>query len=79
MQGAHSVANRSVPRPMPGVGMQRMPPQSMTAYNLASQAGMGMNPGGSMNPGGIPMQRGVSAQAHQQQQVGYLQSNFITY
>lgn len=25
--------------------------------------------GGGMNPGGIPMQRGVTAQAHQQQQV----------
>lgn len=66
MQGAHAVAGRSVPRPMIGVGMPRMPPQGMGPYNLASQAGMGMN------PGGIPMQRGVSAQAHQQQQVGYL-------
>lgn len=63
MQGAHMA--RSVPRAM-GVGMPRMPHQSMAAYNLASQAGMGMN------PGGIPMQRGVSSQAHQQQQVGYL-------
>ncbi|KAJ7945137.1 Cyclin-dependent kinase [Quillaja saponaria] len=54
--------NRSVPRPM-NFGMQRMPPQSMQAYNLTSQAGMGSG----MNPGGIPMQRGVTAQAHQQQ------------
>lgn len=56
---------RSVPRAM-GVGMPRMPHQGMAAYNLASQAGMGMN------PGGIPMQRGVSSQAHQQQQVACL-------
>lgn len=60
MSGAH--VGRSVPRPM--VNMQRMHPQGMTAYNLASQAGMG----GAMNPGGMPMQRGV-AQAHHQQQV----------
>ncbi|CAL0305255.1 unnamed protein product [Lupinus luteus] len=61
--GGH-VSNRSVPRQMNVVGMQRMPHQAMQAYNLASQAGMG--PG--MNPGGIPMQRGVQ-QAHQQQQL----------
>ncbi|KAL0544371.1 hypothetical protein IC582_019485 [Cucumis melo] len=60
MQGGHMA--RSVPRAM-GVGMPRMPHQGMAAYNLASQAGMGMN------PGGIPMQRGVSSQAHQQQQL----------
>lgn len=63
MPGGH-VSNRSVPRPMNVVGMQRMPHQAMQPYNLASQAGMGAG----MNPGGIPMQRGVP-QAHQQQQV----------
>ncbi|PON79900.1 GPCR kinase [Trema orientale] len=63
MAGAHGVPGRSVPRPM--LGMQRMQPQGMTGYNLASQAGMG----GGMNPGGIPMQRGVNPQAHQQQQL----------
>ncbi|OVA06933.1 Protein kinase domain [Macleaya cordata] len=62
---ASVVAPRPVPRPMPPmVGMQRMPGQGMTAFNLASQAGM---PSG-MNPGGIPMQRAAS-QAHQQQQM----------
>lgn len=60
----HVMPTRSVPRPMM-VGMQRMQQQGMSAYNLASQAGMA--PG--MNPGGIPMQRGVAAQAHQQQQL----------
>ncbi|XP_048439493.1 cyclin-dependent kinase E-1 isoform X2 [Pyrus x bretschneideri] len=60
MSGAH--VGRSVPRPM--VNMQRMQPQGMAAYNLASQAGIG----GAMNPGGMPMQRGV-AQAHHQQQL----------
>ncbi|KAM0974098.1 hypothetical protein FF1_017346 [Malus domestica] len=60
MSGAH--VGRSVPRPM--VNMQRMQPQGMTAYNLASQAGMG----GAMNPGGLPIPRGV-AQAHHQQQL----------
>uniref|UniRef100_A0A5B7AWT2 Putative cyclin-dependent kinase E-1-like n=1 Tax=Davidia involucrata TaxID=16924 RepID=A0A5B7AWT2_DAVIN len=65
MAGPHVVPTRSVPRPMPMVGMQRMPPQGMTAYNLTSQAGIG----GGMNPGGIQMQRGVAAQAHQQQQL----------
>ncbi|XP_057971541.1 cyclin-dependent kinase E-1 isoform X1 [Malania oleifera] len=63
MAGAHVVNNRAVPRPI--VGMQRMQPQGMAAYNLASQAGLG----GGMNHAGIPMQRGVSAQAHQQQQL----------
>ncbi|RYR44692.1 hypothetical protein Ahy_A08g040984 isoform A [Arachis hypogaea] len=63
MPGGH-VSNRSVPRPMNVVGMQRMPHQAMQAYNLTSQAGMG----GGMNPGGMPMQRGVP-QPHQQQQV----------
>lgn len=63
MSGAHVGMNRSVPRPM--LNMPRMQPQGMTAYNLASQAGMG----GGMNPGGMPMQRGVAAQAHHQQQV----------
>ena len=47
------------------MGMPRLQPQGMAAYNLTSQAGMG----GGMNPGGMPMQRGVAAQAHQQQQV----------
>ncbi|KAK9266214.1 hypothetical protein L1049_012417 [Liquidambar formosana] len=65
MAGAHGVTNRSVPRPIPMVGMQRMQPQGMTAYNLASQAGMGSG----MNPGSIPMPRGVAAQSHQQQQL----------
>lgn len=65
MSGAHAMQNRSIPRPMPMVGMQRMQPPGIPAYNLASQAGMG----GGVNPGGMPMQRGVSAQAHQQQQV----------
>ncbi|TQE06117.1 hypothetical protein C1H46_008313 [Malus baccata] len=62
MSAAHGGMNRSVPRPM--LNMQRMQPQGMTAYNLASQAGMG----GAMNPAGMPMQRGV-AQAHHQQQL----------
>lgn len=70
MQGAHGVTGRSVPRPM--LGMQRMQAQNMAAYNLTSQAGMG----GGMNPGGIPMQRGVNAQAHQQQQVSH---NFVEF
>ncbi|CAK9153440.1 unnamed protein product [Ilex paraguariensis] len=64
MAGPHVMPSRSVPRPMPMVGMQRMQPQGLTGYNLSSQAGMG----GQMNPGGIPMPRGVTAQAHQQQQ-----------
>ncbi|EEF43392.1 cyclin-dependent kinase E-1 [Ricinus communis] len=59
--GGHGVAGRSAPRPMP-MGMQRMQPQAMAAYNIASQAGMG----GGMNPAGIPMTRGVAAQPHQQ-------------
>lgn len=63
MHGPHVMPTRSVPRPMQMVNMQRMPPQGMSAYNLASQAGMGAG----MNPGNMPMQRGVSAQAHQQQ------------
>nr|XP_033515306.1 cyclin-dependent kinase E-1-like [Nicotiana tomentosiformis]XP_033515307.1 cyclin-dependent kinase E-1-like [Nicotiana tomentosiformis] len=63
MQGPHVMPNRTVPRPMPMVNMQRMQPQAMSAYNLASQAGMGAG----MNPGNMPMQRGVAAQAHQQQ------------
>ncbi|KAK3006886.1 hypothetical protein RJ639_016325 [Escallonia herrerae] len=44
--GPHVVPTRSVARPMHMGGMQRMQPQGMTAYNLASQAGMGagMNP-----------------------------------
>ncbi|CAL5374102.1 unnamed protein product [Camellia sinensis] len=61
---AHAVPNRAVPRPMPVVGMPRLQPQGMVAaYNLTAQAGMG-----GMNPGSIPMQRGVAAQVHQQQQ-----------
>lgn len=61
MPGGH-VSNRPVPRPM-NVGMQRM--HQLQAYNLPSQQGMGSG----INPAGIPMQRGVSQQAHQQQQV----------
>ncbi|KAK6923699.1 Protein kinase domain [Dillenia turbinata] len=61
MTGAHVVPNRSVPRPMPVVGMQRMQP-SMAAYNLSAQAGLASG----INPGGIQMPRGVAA-AHQQQ------------
>lgn len=64
MQGSHIVPNRNVPRQMPMVGMQRIQPQGMPPYNISSQAGMG-----GMNPGGIPVQRGVSSQAHQQQQL----------
>ncbi|KAK4341039.1 hypothetical protein RND71_039540 [Anisodus tanguticus] len=63
MQGPHVMPTRSVPRPMQMVNMQRMQPEGMSAYNLDSQAGMGAG----MNPGNMPMQRGVSAQAHQQQ------------
>ncbi|KAJ8441216.1 hypothetical protein Cgig2_024945 [Carnegiea gigantea] len=63
MQGSHIVPNRNVPRQLPMVGMQRIQPQGMPPYNISSQAGMG-----GMNPGGIPVQRGVSSQAHQQQQ-----------
>lgn len=66
MGGPHVMQNRAMPRPMPMVGgMQRMQNPGIPAYNLASQAGMG----GGVNPGGIPMQRGVAAQAHQQQQM----------
>ncbi|GAB2277276.1 Cyclin-dependent kinase E-1 [Dionaea muscipula] len=65
-QGSHPMPNRSVPRSMPTmVGMQRMQPQGMAAYNLSSQTGMA----GGMNPGGLPMQRGVAVQAHPQQQL----------
>lgn len=70
MSGAHGVASRTMPRPM--LGMQRMHPQGMVGYNIASQAGMG----GGMNPGSIPMPRGAAA-AHQQQQVYFL--DFILY
>lgn len=63
MHGPHVMPTRSVPRPMQMVNMPRMQPQGMSAYNLASQAGMGAG----MNPGNMPMQRGVAAQAHQQQ------------
>ncbi|KAG4998871.1 hypothetical protein AAZX31_08G002900 [Glycine max] len=63
MPGPHG-SNRSVPRPVNVVGMQRMPPQAMAAYNLSSQAAMGDG----MNPGGISKQRGVP-QAHQPQQL----------
>ncbi|XP_075514683.1 cyclin-dependent kinase E-1-like isoform X1 [Primulina tabacum] len=62
--GPHVMQTRSVPRPMPMVGVQRMQPPGIPAYNLASQAGMG-----GVNPGGIPMQRGVAPQAHQQHQL----------
>ncbi|KAK2664326.1 hypothetical protein Ddye_002900 [Dipteronia dyeriana] len=64
MAGPHAMSNRNVPRPMAGVGMQRMQPQSMMGYNYPSQAGAA----GGINPGGMPMQRGMTAQAHQQQQ-----------
>lgn len=61
---AHPMSNRNVPRPMPGVGMQRMQPQGMMPpYNFPSQAGAASG----MNPGAMPMQRGMTAQAHQQQ------------
>jgi len=63
MPGPHG-SNRSVPRPMNVVGMQRLPPQAMAAYNLSSQAAMGDG----MNPGDISKHRGVP-QAHQPQQV----------
>lgn len=61
MPGSHGVTNRSAPRPM-HMGMPRMQPQGLAAYNLTSQAGMG----GGLNPGGIPMPRGVTAQPHPQ-------------
>lgn len=57
---ASVVPPRAVPRPMPMLGMQRMPP----AFNIASQAGIG-----GLNPGGIPIQRGAAPQAHPQQVV----------
>ncbi|XP_019180298.1 PREDICTED: cyclin-dependent kinase E-1 isoform X2 [Ipomoea nil] len=63
MQGHHVMNTRSVPRPMHVVNMPRMQPQGMPPYNMASQAGMG----GGINPSNMPMQRGVAAQAHQQQ------------
>ncbi|KHN17405.1 Cyclin-dependent kinase E-1 [Glycine soja] len=63
MPGPHG-SNRSVPRPMNVVGMQRLPPQAMAAYNLSSQAAMGDG----MNPGDISKHRGVP-QAHQPQQL----------
>lgn len=57
------------------VNMPRMQPQGMPPYNMASQAGMG----GGINPSNMPMQRGVAAQAHQQQ-VFYNEPNTsITY
>ncbi|KAH0448051.1 hypothetical protein IEQ34_021851 [Dendrobium chrysotoxum] len=56
------VPPRAVPRPISMLGMQRMPPASMAAFNIASQAGIG-----GLNPGGIPIQRGAAAQAHPQQ------------
>ncbi|KAL5188613.1 Cyclin-dependent kinase E-1 [Glycine soja] len=52
MPGPHG-SNRSVPRPMNVVGMQRLPPQAMAAYNLSSQAAMGDG----MNPGDISKHR----------------------
>ncbi|XP_044486105.1 cyclin-dependent kinase E-1-like [Mangifera indica] len=64
MAGPHAVPNRSVPRPMPGIGMQRMQPQGMMGYNFPAQAAAS-----GMNPGGMPMQRGIATQAHQQQQL----------
>ncbi|XP_073122907.1 cyclin-dependent kinase E-1 isoform X1 [Henckelia pumila] len=64
MPGPHVMQTRSVPRPVPMVGVQRMQPPGIPAYNLSSQAGMG-----GVNPGAIPMQRGVAPQAHQQQQL----------
>lgn len=66
---------RPVPRQMAVGGMQRMPPQGMPSYNLTSQAAMG----GGMNPGGIQMQRGVPSQAHQQQQVYFIESYLFCY
>ncbi|XP_074307903.1 cyclin-dependent kinase E-1 isoform X2 [Silene latifolia] len=64
MQGSHIVP-RNVPRQqIPMVGMQRVHPQGMPAYNISSQAGMG----GGLNTG-LPMQRGVPPQAHQQPQL----------
>lgn len=65
MAGAHAVSNRNVPRPMPGVGMQRMQAQGMMTYNFPGQAGAA----GGMNPANMPMQRGMPGQAHQQQQL----------
>ncbi|XP_072962282.1 cyclin-dependent kinase E-1 [Typha angustifolia] len=59
---APMVAPRAVPRQMPMIGMQRMPAPGMAAFNAASQAGMG-----GLNPGNIPLQRGATAQSHQQQ------------
>ncbi|KAI0488389.1 hypothetical protein KFK09_028220 [Dendrobium nobile] len=56
------VPPRAVPRPISMIGMQRMPPASMAAFNIASQAGIG-----GLNPGGIPIQRGAAAQGHPQQ------------
>lgn len=73
LTGGHVMPSRSVPRPMPMVGMQRMQPQGMANpyNNLSSQPGM--------NPGSIPMQRGLSAQAHQQQQQQVHFFSFITF
>lgn len=67
MPGPHVMPTRSVSRSIP-MGMPRMQPPGMAAYNLTSQAGMG----GGMNPGSMPMQRGVANQAHQQQQVSFV-------
>ncbi|XP_039142083.1 cyclin-dependent kinase E-1 [Dioscorea cayenensis subsp. rotundata] len=59
---AQSMAGpRPGPRQISMVGMQRMPVGSMAAFNIPSQAGM------NLNPGGIPMQRGPAGQAHPQQ------------
>ncbi|KAK8963241.1 Cyclin-dependent kinase E-1 [Platanthera guangdongensis] len=59
---AAGMPTRAVPRSMPMVGMQRMPPASMAAFNIASQAGIG-----GLNPGGLPIQRGAAAPTHPQQ------------
>ncbi|KAK1262893.1 Cyclin-dependent kinase E-1 [Acorus gramineus] len=52
---------RPVPRQMAG-NIPRMPVPNVGSFGIGPQAVMG-----NMNPGGIPIQRGASAQAHQQQ------------
>ncbi|KAJ6814035.1 cyclin-dependent kinase E-1 [Iris pallida] len=61
MSATSMVSARTVPRPMPMVGMARMAGAGMPAFNMASQAGM------ALNPAGLPMQRGAASQPHQQQ------------
>ncbi|GAV68680.1 Pkinase domain-containing protein [Cephalotus follicularis] len=66
MAGAHLAPNRSAPRQMAPINMQRMQPPGMMNYNFPSQSAAASG----LNPGSMAMQqRGMAAQAHQQQQL----------